>query len=276
MPNFVKQWLAIKENKHITKDGNVTITCEVVQHNADVNDKHAGVNDKHAGVNDKHADVSDKHITTTEPHYQVQVRSKSTTNQLENYEVNYVFYPNYRLKSELCSFSAGNFNGVGRQRHWFTSGQLMSMATLNPHQTGVRQGEYVAYLADGTLLQQGCYHNDKREGEWYEFNAATGLGYTKTNYLNGKKDGNEQQFTIDGTLIADGSYDDGVKSGSWWFYDPSSQLVESGQMCDDYKQLDWTTYDRLSNKPVLVTYYDYGEVEGEEYVLVTAKDASTD
>ena len=132
-----------------------------------------------------------------------------------------------------------NENGTVKGAHIYNdNGVLISEGVVD--EEGNRNGAWKDYSANGVVIAEGNYTDNRRSGTWKFFNAngkpeQTGA-YTngridgtwrwyypegellrEEDYYQGRRDGPYTEFTRTGEIIAQGTYTDGEKNGPWKF-----------------------------------------------------------
>ena len=87
-------------------------------------------------------------------------------------------------------------------------------------------GKHLEHYGDGKLKIEGQYDMEgKRTGlwiSWYE----TGLKWSESYYIKGKRNGHSLTFYPNGKIRYIGEYKDDVQTGRWTFYDDEGNVTK--------------------------------------------------
>ena len=90
-------------------------------------------------------------------------------------------------------------------------------AEVMPYEDGSGLVRVTVYATDGTVLEQGDYLNNRREGVYSTF-YESGLLKSTSGYVNGLKQGQEVTYDDRGTVEQRATYHQGVLEGSYVVY----------------------------------------------------------
>lgn len=92
------------------------------------------------------------------------------------------------------------------------------------YENDLLDGKSVKYDLNGRVLEQKCWKQGKREGEWSLFYDNGQLRF-HTFYTADHLNGEMKTYSRNGQLRAKGLYKDNLKEGKWEFYDEEGHLV---------------------------------------------------
>ncbi len=103
----------------------------------------------------------------------------------------------------------------------------------------VKEGSYIAFNKNGSIKEQGAYHNNKKTGEWVYFNTQ-GEKQSIVNYTDDIKHG--IYFDYKDNKITSGTYKNGLKDQLWSTASTSGISIEAVFYKDGKKHGDATYY----------------------------------
>lgn len=255
-PTFVKEWLAIKDNKNVTMDnGSVVIKTDVATVPIVPRAQPVGT-------------VRKDQLTTTD--FIIRVNSQ-INDQPNSRETTYRFLSNYELMSELPFLigSDGSKLSDGLERFWWEREEVGNATTRQlEHQeytvAGLPQGRSLSWWPNGQLqdesyykdgeidglhrefdengklIESGSFDMRSEVGEWYRYERTYNT-YSYTNYHSGSHGEFQtyQRFDNDGRLLESGEYDEEGSFGVWYEFDlDTSQAYnrkyEYGEMVNEW------------------------------------------
>ena len=108
-----------------------------------------------------------------------------------------------------------------------------------------RQDVWKIYNADGILISQIEYKNDKREGKCIIYYPVEGAKVKEEiEYFDGKKDGSYVKKYISGQTAIEGAYALGLRTGSWSFFYEDGQVRTEGNYEDGKRDGEWKSSNR--------------------------------
>jgi antitoxin component YwqK of YwqJK toxin-antitoxin module len=120
-----------------------------------------------------------------------------------------------------------------------------------------RHGPHKVFRADGALLTEGQYANDRMEGKWTDYSAA-GKPTWERHYRADELHGAERRWRADGTLESEGNYQAGRQDGRWTEYAADGIKRLEGDYVAGKRHGVWTTCE--NGEPARQTTYDQGRV----------------
>lgn len=185
-----------------------------------------------------------------------------------------------RVYEDGTTYYTGQFeNGepVGEFRYYYTSGELMTIAThINNQLT-----ETVNFRTDGSIMSKGQYLNQKKHGTWemystkgilagvttYKEDVQEGLDEVyydngqlaeRINYENGVKQGPYEEYFRNGKPKGTGSYANGKLHGEIVSYQSPNVLLYEGQTKDGVAIGEWRYYMEDGRLELRILYDDFG------------------
>jgi uncharacterized protein len=176
------------------------------------------------------------------------------------------------------------------------NGLLLSEGLID--EAGNRNGKWKDLYADGKIMDEGQYVDNRRSGQWKFYNLAQKIEQTgsynngrpdglwkwyyedgkllrEEEYFQGKRDGLYTEYSVDGEIIAQGQYTDGETNGEWKY--KYSNFTEDGKYIAGLKDGIWKSYytnGKLKFKGNFIQgnpdglqsfYYENGQLREEQY-----------
>jgi hypothetical protein len=107
--------------------------------------------------------------------------------------------------------------------------------TFEDKKMEIKEGPFIEYWDNGTILNKGMYADNQKEGEWIENT------YEKGFYRNGQRDGLWTIFRKDFTVYYEKNYQDGINHGPVVYYDVTGNIQEEAYY--EMGKLTFTTAD---------------------------------
>lgn len=122
-----------------------------------------------------------------------------------------------------------------------------------------RQGVWKFYSADGLLLSELNYKDNKMHGPGIWYYSATGRIRVTSNYFDGKKDGEYESFFFNGQTQMQGEYTYGKRTGTWTFYySTTGETRQTGKYVNGKMHGTWKYY-KSNGKMTKSVDYDMGK-----------------
>ncbi len=181
----------------------------------------------------------------------------------------FIYNDNGLLLSEGVVDEAGNRNGSWKDL--YANGKVLAEGQFRDNR---RTGLWKFYNITGRVEQTGNYNNGRPDGLW-KWYYETGELLREEEYFQGQRDGLFTEYSIDGGIIAEGQYTDGEKNGDWKY--DRGDFKEEGKYIIGLKDGQWKAYypdDKLKFKGSYVQgnpdglqsfYYESGKVREEQY-----------
>jgi len=142
----------------------------------------------------------------------------------QNYKKIYadILEPNSKIISCDASFSMEKLkSGLIVTKIYYPETKVITKkATYKSKKLNVKHGEFVTRYDDGTIVSQGVYQNNKREGKWIIKINQVG------EFKNDKKVGTWKTYDADSLLTYETNYVDGDRHGKSISYDSLGQVKE--------------------------------------------------
>ncbi|HUA35120.1 MAG TPA: toxin-antitoxin system YwqK family antitoxin [Candidatus Binataceae bacterium] len=110
--------------------------------------------------------------------------------------------------------------------------ELYCAKTINGQE--VKDGPFLLYRPDGSLMMLGSYHDGKQDGEWTLWHD-NGQKASIDHYKDGVQDGEHIGWYDNGKISAKGQYKDGKREGTWKRWDPDGYRNWEEHYKDDQK-----------------------------------------
>jgi TonB family protein len=105
--------------------------------------------------------------------------------------------------------------------------QLTSLTTFKNASASLKDGISKMWFDNGARGTEGFYKNNKKEGEWRNYNHENWLS-SVGNYVNGKESGVWKSYDSKGRLNAEKTYLEGIKEGKFVIYDSLANIINTG------------------------------------------------
>ncbi|NLD63808.1 MAG: hypothetical protein GX646_07910, partial [Bacteroidales bacterium] len=145
-----------------------------------------------------------------------------------------IYNDNGVLVSEGIVDSDGNRNGPWKD--FSADGVLVAEGSYYDNR---RSGEWKFYNADGKLEQAGSYYNGRIDGTWRWYYPGGEL-LREEDYYQGKRDGNYTEYSRAGEIIAQGAYAEGERNGEWKI--TTGDNTEEGEYFLGLRNGEWRSY----------------------------------
>jgi len=145
-----------------------------------------------------------------------------------------IYNDNGVLVSEGIVDSDGNRNGPWKDVS--ADGVLVAEGSYYDNR---RSGEWKFYNADGKLEQAGSYYNGRIDGTWRWYYPGGEL-LREEDYYQGKRDGNYTEYSRAGEIIAQGAYAEGERNGEWKI--TTGDNTEEGEYFLGLRNGEWRSY----------------------------------
>ncbi|NLE33796.1 MAG: hypothetical protein GX622_01695, partial [Bacteroidales bacterium] len=145
-----------------------------------------------------------------------------------------IYNDNGVLVSEGIVDTDGNRNGPWKD--FSADGVLVAEGSYYDNR---RSGEWKFYNADGKLEQAGSYYNGRIDGSWRWYYPEGEL-LREEDYYQGKRDGNYTEYARTGEIIAQGTYAEGERNGVWRI--TTGDNTEEGEYFLGLRNGDWRSY----------------------------------
>ena len=113
-------------------------------------------------------------------------------------------------------------NGAFIFRQFFPETKQITQLITYASDKKTKHGLYKNWYDNGTLIQEGQYKNNKREGQWFQIGTGTGL------YQNDKMEGRWEKLYPNGLTQSVYLYKNDQKNGPFTEYDSLGVVVNSG------------------------------------------------
>lgn len=187
----------------------------------------------------------------------------------------FIYNDNGLLISEGIVDEAGNSNGPWKI--YFADGKIMAEGAYSDNR---RTGTWKFYNMEGKVEQTGNYNNGRPDGlwKWYYKNGSV---LREEEYFQGERDGIYIEYSPDSEIIAEGQYADGEKNGEWKI--STGDYTEEGKYIIGLKDGQWRSYysdgtlkfrgDYVQGNPdgQHLYYYDNGRLKEERYYRMGLK-----
>jgi len=146
----------------------------------------------------------------------------------------FIYNDNGLMLSEGVVDEAGNRNG--KWKELYADGQVLAEGQFANNR---RSGLWKFYNSSAGTEQTGSYNNGRPDGlwKWYYENGAL---LREEEYFQGQRDGLYTEYSVTGEIIAQGQYSDGEKNGEWIF--KSGDFSEEGKYIIGLKDGVWRSY----------------------------------
>ena len=175
-------------------------------------------------------------------------KEESDENNIADFDINSVYYPDGTIKSTSVYNKAGKKDGISNyfdkdgnitSSELYKNGYLLKKGIID--KKGLYQGEWEEYYLNGKLKSKGEYKNGKKIGAWeyyftngkieqkgkYDSNGRVtgewnwfyenGNLLRREEFRRGLEDGELEEYTADGKVITKGEFFDGEKEGEWFY-----------------------------------------------------------
>lgn len=105
-----------------------------------------------------------------------------------------------------------------------------------------KQGRWVYYAPDGTLIKSETYQNGNKDGEWVTFSVKTGLPLLKENYKDNQLEGERITYFTTGEISMKEQYVSGKLNGPFVSFYPDGKTASKGTYYQDRKRGSWEYY----------------------------------
>jgi uncharacterized protein len=211
--------------------------------------------------------------------------------EIKVYEIKYDYYESGKVKI-VGSYREDQPDGIRREYDEsgkiikgfiFRSGILIAEGIID--EKGLKQGEFIEYFENGSMMALGKYINSKPVGPWKYYypdgsieqeggydNKGNNIGewiwyyangaiLKKENYENGLQEGDYEEYDINGKIIVKGQYFDGAETGNWFW--EIGDTREEGQFVDGQESGNWVVTDINTQKKIFEGKYIDGEPNGK-------------
>lgn len=116
-----------------------------------------------------------------------------------------------------------------------------TISSTGSQSSGLRDGHWVDYYANGNKQSEGDYVRDVQDGHWtwwYE----NGNEEMEGAFVKQRREGEWRSFHANGALRAVGSFENGFEEGPWRFFDETGALEHEGSFEMGRPVLRWTWY----------------------------------
>ena len=145
--------------------------------------------------------------------------------------------------------------GTGNWKWYFDNGLLRRDENIFE---GSHEGDYVEYHTDSTILLEGVFVDNIKEGHWVESHN----GYREEgDYLDGVRDGKWKYFYTEELLYFEGTFIDGTPDGMHKWYYKNGQVSLQGKYIMGMKEGDWKYYNEEGQVSLIIKYVDGIEIE---------------
>lgn len=252
LPSFVKEWLTVTDNHHVTINGNEEVNCTFDENTKDTRAM-ITVSTDGIAVFDPIRNKTAATVVAPEPAHHSLVVSFTINDKVDPLRILYQFDSHYRLQSEIPMIANDNTNFVvdGTARRWHSNAQP---AVEQEYVNGKAHGKITEFFDNGDLAVEGRYKKGYRDGIWtlYDWDTRTTYRYIHDNgELVALK-----RFTMGGQLVEGGKFGaDRMARGEWSLYDASTHTIESGVMFQDIQVGTWITTDAETGQELDRNYY---------------------
>jgi len=197
------------------------------------------------------------------------------------------YYPNGALKSEGL-YDEGK--RIGQWKFYHPNGQLEQIGSYNKegkedgqwtwyyangnllreesYFNGMIDGHSVEYEKDGTVIAEGDYIEDRRNGNWV-FNY--GDHKSEGEYFDGMRNGLWKNYYSDGTLSFEGSFIEDNPNGKHTWYWPNGNVKTEGKFIMGLKDGEWIKYN-YDGTPFISIFYENGTEKKYDGIRVRTPD----
>jgi len=127
-------------------------------------------------------------------------------------------------------------NGEGFIKEYYQSGKSKSEIY---YKSGLKDGKYILWNANGTIKSTGEYTLGGKSGKWIEKYFVTKQDYQICSYQKNKKHGEFKEFLPDGNKAIIGQYNNGKKTGIWAYYFEDGKLDMQGAFVKNMQNGTW-------------------------------------
>ena len=142
-------------------------------------------------------------------------------------ETIYVFLNDAEISNQIYVWNYSSYNpdknGVFKER--LLNGFYNEWTFVN----NLKHGEWTAFTKHGHIIEHGCYHLGKPEGEYISYYGHGQVRFMCT-YKNGRKNGLAKYFNEEGFIILEGNYLNDKAVGKWIRYNKKGEFDRA----DDY------------------------------------------
>lgn len=163
------------------------------------------------------------------------------------------YHPNGQLE-QIGKYDAKG-RATGNWKWYYDNGSLRRDENLFED---IHQGDYVEYARDSSILLQGNYVDDIKEGFWVEADN----GYREEgSYLEGVRDGEWHYYYPNGQVYYEGNFIDGAPDGLHKWYYPNGKVMKQGKYVMGLREGLWKYFDEEGKLTLTIRYEDGIEVE---------------
>ena len=118
----------------------------------------------------------------------------------------------------------GNFLNQQKDSIWlFFDATGKTIIAQESYKSNKKDGTFISYFKDGTIIEILNYKNDKKHGSWLTFYEEK-KPRIEAKYLNGELDSIYNVYNVNGTKKIEGKYTKANKDGNWFFYTENGTL----------------------------------------------------
>ncbi len=173
----------------------------------------------------------------------------------------------YHPNGQLEQIGSYNKNGKedGQWTWYYATGDLLREET---YFNGMIDGHSVEYDRDGSVISEGDYIEDKRDGKWV-FNY--GDHRSEGTYLDGMRHGMWKNYYSDGTLSFEGEFIEDNPNGKHTWYWPNGNVKTEGKFIMGLKDGEWVKYN-YDGTPFISIFYENGTEKKYDGIKVITPD----
>jgi len=163
----------------------------------------------------------------------------------------------YHMNGQIEQIGRYDAHGkaTGNWKWYYNDGSLRRDENLFE---GIYEGDYVEYAKASTLLLEGTYVDNIKEGHWVEAHN----GYREEgDYLDGVRDGVWKYYYNDDLLYFEGNFIDGSPDGLHKWYYKNGNIQLQGKYIMGIKEGDWKYYNEDGKVSLIIKYKDGIEIE---------------
>jgi antitoxin component YwqK of YwqJK toxin-antitoxin module len=171
---------------------------------------------------------------------------QSGENNIADFDVNTIYYPDGTPKSTSVYNKAGKRDGVSTyydkdgsisNTEIYKNGYLLRKGIIDAN--GFYQGNWEEYYLNGKLKSKGAYKDGKKYGKW-EYYFTTGKVEQKGSYdANGRFTGEWNWYYENGNLLRKEEFRKGIEDGELAEYTLEGKLITKGEYFDGEKEGEW-------------------------------------
>ena len=145
--------------------------------------------------------------------------------------------------------------GTGLWKWYYDNGLLRREENLYE---GIYEGDYVEYYIDSTVLLEGTYVDNIKEGHWIDSHN----GYREEgDYLDGVREGVWKHYYPGDVLKFEGNFIDGTPDGLHKWYYKNGKVQVQGKYVMGMREGDWRYYTEEGKLSLVIKYQDGIEIE---------------